>query len=131
MSDFVPGTEGTITMDPVDFTAFIRVRKQFYNSLGSYPSVIILPDELEDLIVHHFFAGKLSDLVTYNTDRHGKIRMYLAGVKTMFSDKVALGNSLWVLDAHEVQLPDGTVTPTTGPGAPLGGGTPIAAAIAA
>lgn len=117
----------TLELDPDMFRAFIEKKKKFYSDAGSYVSVIVLADELEDPITNRFFQGKLSDLVTYNTDRHGKLRMYLAGVKTMFTDKLTPEHSMWVLDGQMVDVPSGTVTPKPGPGAPPNGGTPIAA----
>lgn len=121
-------TMGSISLDPEDFKKFITVRKRQYSDLGSYVSLIVLSTEMEGLIDGLFFKGKLSDLVTYNTDRHGKIRMFLAGVKTKFTTKLPIESSLWVLDGKPTDTHNGTVTPSTGPGAPLGGGTPIAIA---
>lgn len=120
-----------VSLDADAFRAFIQQRRKSYMDHGSYAHVIVLGSELEDLITNLFFQGKLSDLVSYNTDRHGKIRMYLDGVKVMFTDNLDLFHSFWVLDGHPLKLPDGTVTPTTGPGRPPDGGTPIALAKAA
>ncbi len=116
--------EATISLDPGDFRAFILGRKKSYEAVGSYVSVIVLGDEAEELITHAFFQGQLSDLVTYNTDRQGKIRMYLAGVKTMFSSKIDAYHSLWVLGSDVPPLPNPVVTPPAGPGSFPTGGTP-------
>lgn len=124
-------TRANLSIDPDQFRKFILGRKRSYEDLGGYASCIVLSAEVEPLIEHLFFKGKLSDLVTWNTDRSGKIRMFLAGVKTRFTTKVDVFHSLWILGSDVPPVPNPEVTPTTGPGSPLGGGTPIAMAIAA
>jgi hypothetical protein len=119
-----------ITLDPGEFSQFILRVKEWYEDRGSYPTCVVLPEEIEELIENHFFHGKLTDLVSYRTDHRGRIRMHLAGVRVRFCDKFDVTRkSIWVLSKNKPGDYDGTVIPTIGPGNfPSGGGTPMALA---
>lgn len=104
-------TEGTVELDAAGFRAMVVSRKAAYEELGSYPTCIVLPTDLEPLIQHQFFRGKLNDIVAFNTDSKGVLRMYLAGIKTMFHDSIFIGHTVWVLDQYPPKPTDGAVTP--------------------
>jgi len=106
----------SLSLDPTEFKKFIYTRKNQYNDLGSYPTCVVLGKDMDVMIHGEFFKGNLSELVTFNTDRSGNIRMFLAGIKVMFTDKLGPYDSMWVLDKYCHKLPDGTVSPTTSPG---------------
>lgn len=119
-------TKGTLQLIPREFEDFIIIRHAQYKELGSYPTMVCLCSELEDVLTSMFFNGHLRKVVTFNTDSKGKIRMFLDGIKTMFTSKLDPYHTFWVLDSKPPVPPDGAVTPTTGPGNFPTGGTPAA-----
>ncbi len=114
----------------LEFRNFLKHVKTNYQP--SYVHVLVLNPSMEVSLTRAFFKGQLSDVLKYAQDRHGKIRMYLDGIRTMFTTGVAEGRFLVVLDAKEAELPDGTFTHNGGPGPDdNGGATPVAIRMAA
>ncbi len=122
----------TVTLEPKDLKEYIRHVKKFTNAKGMSLDVIILSEDQEPLIHNSFFQGHLNDFVSFNTDRHGKLHMFLDHVKVRFTNKTDLFHPLFVLSNGPQKVPPTEVNPATGPGGSgPSGGTPIAAAIAA
>lgn len=117
-----------VTLDPVEFNNFIRRCSAWYEDHHSFPTCVVLCDELEGLIENQFFKGKMTDLVSYRTDHKGKIRMHLNGIRAKFTPKLDMFRSVWVLDKSKPADPAGPVCPKTGPGSFPTGGTPMAMA---
>jgi hypothetical protein len=82
---------------------------------------------MEVMIVQAFMQGKLNGFMRHHVDRKGKLREYLDGTKVMFTDRLSLGRSVFVLDKSPANPPSDVVEPPAGPGQDPGGGTPLAA----
>ncbi len=120
---------GVLELDVEDFIGWLRMLP---GQLGKDLVGLVMSTEMKALIEAAFFAGKLNDWVTFNTDKAGKIRMHLAGIKTVFTDKLTVGRNLLIVDGHLGRGGDNPVSPLTG-GGPEGpeGGTPVPMAKAA
>ncbi len=119
--------QATIALQVPEFKHYITASKAGYAAHGSHVSAIVLPADMEVMIVQAFFQGKLNGFMTHHTDKRGKLREYLDGTKVMFTDKLTLGRGLFVLDSEPAPVPSDVVEPPTGPGQDPGGGTPVAA----
>lgn len=116
-----------LSMNPEAFSMWVfRLHESFPDI-----EVIVMSTDEETLIAHHFFKGDLNDVVKYDTDSRGKIHMYLAGIRTMFTDRCTVNRPLFVVKGFKPAngKPNGPnpVFPTTGPGGPHNGGTPVGA----
>lgn len=87
-----------LEMDPKVFSQWVRKLAETY-----HPDleVLVLSEDEESLIHYHFFRGELNDVVKYQTDKNGVIRMYLAGIKTMFSPRITVSRPLMVFAGYK------------------------------
>lgn len=103
-----------LELDVPAFVSWIAGNKAFYSNQGCSVSVLVLPVEMEALIDAAFWKGMLVNSMRYGLDRKGKICAFIDGIRLRFTNRVALHNSLWVVNGRENQRPlDGPITPTS------------------
>ncbi len=125
MSDIV------VTIEPAELKKYIIGAKTFCNVRGMSLDLIILSNDQESMIDAAFWSGEFNGFLTHHTDRHGKIRTYLDGVRVRFTDKTDLFHPLFLMSDGPQKTPPDGVTPKVGPGGGGNGGTPINLAQAA
>lgn len=76
-----------LKLDAEAFKGYITGRLQALRREGTYVHAIYLPNEMKEFLRDNLLNGGLTGVLSYSTNRHGKVVPYLYGIRCEFVDR--------------------------------------------